>query len=571
MNEQLPPVDSNIRAQLERRSGGRLPDDLGARVSKALDRAGERGAGTRWPPLAWSAPRLAGAGIGVAFVAIVVIAIGLPVLRGGPASATGYPAERPLTAAELAGLMAGPVLATNTPLVARVTIDANTDVCPMDRYPTIGVIEGMGSQVCVMGSAVSSYMTVTEVTGVFAFRYIGPGVLGLLGQITPASDSRLAFGPADTWPQDKTFLVEGWLGSTPYPTSVGSVGIACDQPLYGPGDPLNPEGVDNLCAITWLTSGHNTVATLDISNGQWIESAQGGHVVGAGGARYYDSISTAPVHGVYVVRSAVGPCPGASPQSSIGCDGWKVLAKVDGFPLPAPSASAPTATASTSPGAPATPVATPSAPGLAPAGLLGPGNRPLTQGEFASLWAADPAHLAGRIVVAKGPVPTGFECWSARAADASASPGTCQVAILDGLIAQEGYWAVRVGADGKLAIVGEIAMPQSGYVFTNDLLTATETLKGQVILVDGWLSEVRYSCDHPETPCPSNPEFSLLIGSTDASTRITLQTGAYKAITGNDPNVAVSGPPVHGLYLVRVDSPQHATVLAAMEQLPVPQ
>ncbi len=231
------------------------------------------------------------------------------------------------------------------------------------------------------------------------------------------------------------------------------------------------------------------MATLDISNGQWIESAESGHAVSAGGARYYDSISTAPVHGVYVVRSATGPCPGAPLQSSVGCEGWRVLAKVDALPLPAPSASTPVETPSTSPEAPATPaspVAEPSGPLTpAPVGLLGSGNRPLTQGEFAALWAADPAHLAGRIVIAKGPVPTGFECWSAGAADASAPPGTCHVAILHGQIAQEGYWTIRVGADGKLSIVGELSTPESSFVFTLAQVNASTSLKaGDLVVVD---------------------------------------------------------------------------------------
>ena len=69
-----------------------------------------------------------------------------------------------------------------TALVASVTIDARTDVCPMNRYPTLGVVELPSSQVCVMGAGVSDYLNVPSESGVFAFRYRANGVLGLIGQ-----------------------------------------------------------------------------------------------------------------------------------------------------------------------------------------------------------------------------------------------------------------------------------------------------------------------------------------------------------------------------------------------------
>ncbi len=52
------------------------------------------------------------------------------------------------------------------------------------------------------------------ISGIIAFRYLAPGVLGLLGEITPASPAKAAFRVADEWPlQGKTFLVDGWLGA----------------------------------------------------------------------------------------------------------------------------------------------------------------------------------------------------------------------------------------------------------------------------------------------------------------------------------------------------------------------
>jgi hypothetical protein len=579
MNEHLPPIDSKIRAQLERRSGGRVPDDLGIRVSKALDGTAEvagRGAGRgsrlAWPGVTWTGPRLAGSAIAVVFVAILAVGIGLPALRspgsasGGPA---GYPADRALTTAELATLMAGPALATNTALVASVTIDAKTDVCPMDRYPTVGVIEGMGSQVCVMGANVSAYMSADKASGVFAFRFIGPGVLGLLGQITPASDSRLAFGAASEWPTGttypgKTFVVEGWLGSTPYPQSIGSVQIACDQPLYEAGDPLDPEGGDNLCATSWLANDPSTAATLGIGDGWWTESIPSGHAVTAGGARYYDSIPTTPTRGVYVVRFLTGPCPGARPQISVGCDGWKVLAKLADLSLPAPSITLPAspsfASPAISPEAPATPLESASPYGTgptpiaissspAPLGLAGEGGRPLTLSEFQYAYATDPEHLVGRIVIAKGPIPTGFSCWSAGAADASVSPGTCHLTLMEGQIAPEGYWAVKVYADGRLGLVGEVKMPSGSFIYkVSELRVIGPPASGDLVVMYGWLRQDGLA---------GSP-----VGTADGL--VTVQPGTWASIEGQ-----FATEPLEGFFLVQYGSP--ATVLTALEQLSAPQ
>src|SRR5665811_1172202 len=117
----------------DRRSAGRLPDDLLAEVSTALEGVREPPARTRWPRLIWSAPRLAGAGMGVALVAILAVAVAFPAFQPGPAaSPAGYPTDRALTTGELARLMAGPQLPINTTLVASVTIDSRQDVCPMN-------------------------------------------------------------------------------------------------------------------------------------------------------------------------------------------------------------------------------------------------------------------------------------------------------------------------------------------------------------------------------------------------------------------------------------------------------
>jgi hypothetical protein len=585
MNEQPSPIDSRIRAQLARRAAGRMPEDLERRVYEALDGAGAgvagrgaeaagRGAGRGirlgWPGVTWTGPRLAGSAVAVAFVAIVAVALGLPALRSGPAGRyPGYPADRALTTVELAEVLAGPALPVNTALVASVTIARKMDVCPMNRYPTVGVIEGMGSQVCVMGADVSAYMKVDKESGVFAFRYLAPGVLGLLGQITAASDSRLAFGSAAEWPTGdtypgKTFLVEGWLGSTPYPQSIGSVQIACDQPLYEAGDPLNPEGGDNLCSTSWLAEDPGTGATLAMGDGSWIASVPSGHPVTAGGARYYDSISTTPTRGVYVVRYETGPCPGASPASSVGCPGYRVLAKLADLSLPTSSITLPAspslASPAISPEAPATPLesASPSitlpAPsaspsGAAPLGLAGEGGRPLTVDEFRHAWATDPAHLTGRIVIAKGPIPTGFECSSTAAPGASASPGACLVEAMEGQIAAEGYWAVKVYADGKLAIVGEVKTPNGSFIYkVSELRVIGPPASGDLVVMYGWLRQDGLA---------GSPT-----GTADGLVTVQPETWAF-----------IAGPrasePLEGFFLVQYGNP--ATVLAALAQLTEPQ
>jgi hypothetical protein len=154
MNEQLDrpePVDPSIREHLTRRSAGIMPEGFEAQVSKALDDAGARPGRVRngWPNLRLTAPRLAGAGIGVALVAIMAVAILAPVLNRVTAGPGGYPYDRAMTTAELVALMANPP-AVNTALVIAATIDIRSDVCPMDRYSTYGVIDGVDPQICVM-------------------------------------------------------------------------------------------------------------------------------------------------------------------------------------------------------------------------------------------------------------------------------------------------------------------------------------------------------------------------------------------------------------------------------------
>ena len=493
----------------------------------------------------------------------------------GPATPIGeYPAGRALTTAELAALMAGPALPVNTAVVASVTIEAKTDVCPMNRFPTVGVVQGMGAQVCVMGAGVSAYMTTSSETGIFAFRYLAPGYLGLLGQITPASASRIAFAVTDAWPAGRqTFLVSGWLGAVETTAS-------CLEP--NPGDVLYPNAGD--CPyFDWLGDQAKApgveadfTENLNSPNPSYDPGSLRGDArhVGAGGMRVFDAIDPkAPVFGVYVVQADTSACPNPTAADVSGCATWLVLARIADAPGPEPSPAMPTSIPTPTPTATptATPFVLPAFPiGAAPIGLIAPDNLPLTEGVFATLWAADPAHLAGRVVIVKGPVPTGFICWDAGAADASAPPGTCHVATQNGVIGADGhYWVVQVGTGGKLSVLGELSTPQNSFVFTLEQLNGASALKkGDLALVGGWLVEHVLTCgDYGSTLPPGCGPFSEIASmATDNSPwSIGLQLGAYQHITGTAGDWTIEGPPVHGLFLVRVTNADIGTVLAQLE------
>jgi hypothetical protein len=390
MSEQLPPIDSDLREHLARRSAGRLPGELAAEVFTALDSAPIR------RPI-WRVPRLAVAGLSLALVAVLVAAIAFSAVRTPPAasapSLAGYPTERALTTAELSSLMAGPALSVNTALVASVTIDVRNDVCPMNRYQTQGLVEGMGSQVCVMTADVA--VQPTTLTGTFAFRYLAPGYLGLVGRITPASSSTLAFKVADSWPETgTTFLVEGWLGAEGLVYPCASLVTA--------GDVLSPNGED--CPNdNWLSDDPSaplidtSVAVGPQSTGDATKLYGNARIVEAGGMRQIDSIDHGtPVYGVYVVRSVTEQCPNASPQDSRGCGAWRVLAKLADITLPAPNPSAASDAPTTAP--PATPIVSPSAGvDVVPTGY--PVDRALTTAELAAVMAG-PALATNTTLVA---------------------------------------------------------------------------------------------------------------------------------------------------------------------------
>ena len=482
-----------------------------------------------------------------------------PAATSTPAASGAYPADRALTPDELARLLAGPAPATNTALVASVTIDPQPDACPLNSRPTYGVIHGIEPQVCVVGP-IGDTGSVAGGQNVFAFRYLGSGVLGLLGLVQPAAASRLAHAVADDWSQaGKVFAVEGWLGADPIPCP----SLDSAQSV----DPLNPVGV---CGQDWMSDEDPN--TPPKATGSLTVPKR---LVLAGGMRLVDELPGEPAaRGVYVVRNgAPGSCGTASTDSG-NCG--VVLAKLADLTLPkvTPSPSttpSPTPTPTAKPAATPTtaPPATPVIPsGGATVGLFGDGNRPLTAAEFASIWASDPTHLAGRIVIAKGPVPTGFRCGNIIVDSSAHRPGCADLSTQSGYVAQEGYWAVRVGADGKLAIVGQISTLTTGFVYTLDQVNASTTLKpDDLVMVSGWLLEHVPTCDYgPPLPSACGP-FSAIdsTASDNSPAGIGVQLGAYEQFTGTAGDWMVEGPPVQGTFLVRVTNGDIGTLLARLE------
>jgi hypothetical protein len=470
-----------------------------------------------------------------------------------PAPSGAYPTDRALTTDELSRVLAGPKLALNTALMASVTIDPQPDACPMNSRPTYGVVHGIEPQVCVVG-AIGDTGSVAAGQNVFAFRYFGRGMLGLLGLIRPASATRLTHAVADDWSQaGKVFLVTGWLGAdaASCPTYLATTG----------GDPLSPDGADQ-CAVNWMSDGDPSASPAPSAGGALTLPKR---LVEAGGMRIIDGLG-APTHGTYVVRGGSSDaCATAPGAESLRCP--LVLAKLANLTIPvaAPSPS-PTPTPTGTPTA--APPATPLIPaGGSPVGLFGDGDRPLTADEFASLWAADPTHLADRIVVAKGPVPARFQCmdaiWEGKPTDVPCRNPYSQ----GGYVAMDGYWVIRVGADSKLSIVGEVANLDTTFVYSFLQARSEGLNSGRPLLVDAWLDwQPSLYCDTPpypsDNPCSWGAADSYLTATqgnayTDP---LQVQLGAYNTFGSTD----LKTGPVHGIFLVQLvqDTVQ---VLARME------
>ncbi len=471
------------------------------------------------------------------------ISLHAPAVTSPPATPSGaYPTERALTTDELARVLAGPP-ALNTALVASVTIDPKPDACVMTSRPTYGVVHGLEPPVCVVGP-IGSTGAVAAGQNNFAFRYMAPGILGLLGLITPASASTLAHRVDDDWAQaGKVFLVEGWLGADPY---------AC--PTYVPitgEDLLNPDAADQ-CEQNWMSDDDpNAWPSADATNLPMPK-----RLVLAGGMRLIDGLTGASaVHGVYVVRAGSG-----TPV---------VLAKVADITIPRSTASLPSRAPSLSPSSapPQTPVvpspspSVSSVPVVAPTGVVGPGNTALSVDELETRMVTDPNHLAGRIAIVQAPIPTQISCQS------DAGGGGCAVNTKS--IAAEGAWAVRVGTDGTLSVVGQIATPSGSLISAvGDMNVAPTTPIDEWVIVDGWLDwGAGYECDATPRPtfayCDTPGSGPYLVGQPGVTAfREIVQAGAFQMFGSEN----LEAGPVHGLYLVhfRASSPSDE-ILARLE------
>ena len=481
MNGELPPIDPGIREQLARRSAGRLPEGLIADVSAAVDAVSrERPARLRLGRIAIGAPRLAAA---ASLALVIVVAAGLAVvprfMMSPAASPAGYPAERALTTAELASLMAGPALPVNTALVASVAIEQRNDVCPMDRYQTIGVIQGMRSQICVMGFPSSVHVDVVFLQGTFAFRYLAPGYLGLIGQLTlPATG--LTFRATDDWPlQGLTFLVDGWLGADELTASCATTPTSGDVLLPNGGDCPYDDWLGTDSTAPGIAADHEYSAAAPNPSYDALALRGNARHVEAGGMRIIDSIDhAAPVQGVYVVRSVTEGCPYASPIDSRGCGYWRALARVPDTGLHAPTA---------------TPTPTP-----APTGIY-PTDRALTTDELGRLLAG-PAPAVNTALVASvtiDPAPDACPMNSRPTYGVihGIDPQICVVGPIGdtGSVATgQNVFAFRYLGPGTLGLLGLIT-PASPSKLTHSVADDWSQA-GKTFLVEGWLGADSFPC-----------------------------------------------------------------------------
>lgn len=447
-----------------------------------------------------------------------------PTPTHGPSTAI-YPTDRALTADEFGRMLDVGTPRQNDTVVVDGTVEPGSSGCTIIDafYPInlVGKLKGISPEPCVYSSSSSPISS-----GRLVFRMLSPApgrMLGYLGTITTPVEG-MVYKPTDTWPTTvgETFLTQGYMGQ---------IGVMCPvepqpTPTTGSGNPLDPNGADP-CAIDYISSSAGAGPLSTPPDGQYVNAA---------GARILDSIPGSPTYGVYVVRytgdAQLGP--------------WKVLARLTDIPQtdvserPTPT---PTPTPTTAPSR---------ATGTPLTALWGSGNRPLTVGEFASLSASSPTSLEGRTVIAKGPIPG------------------CVGVILTSCpapIAGEGYWVVDVDTRGRTSIVGELSTPGGRFVSTLDQVTGDSAPSaGSLIVVDAYLLIYPLTCNRDSTPVPSgcNPSELHSTAADQSPYALTVQDDAYQRITGLPGDVTGDGPPVHGVFLLRMTSGDVADLLGQM-------
>jgi hypothetical protein len=181
----------------------------------------------------------------------------------------------------------------------------------------------------------------------------------------------------------------------------------------------------------------------------------------------------------------------------------------------------------------------------------------------------------------KGPVPPAFGCRSWAAAEPAPSQ-TCGTVVFEGQIGADGdYWAVRVGADGELSIVGQIALNTPGYLFTLDQIAWPSTAAPYLVIVDAWLDwEPSLACDTPPYPsdseCGAGAVWSVLTSAPlktqpmgypymqpppSGIVSVDVGMGSYQIYGSSD----LEARPIHALYLL-----SGTKILARLEPVVAP-
>jgi hypothetical protein len=183
--------------------------------------------------------------------------------------------------------------------------------------------------------------------------------------------------------------------------------------------------------------------------------------------------------------------------------------------------------------------------------------------------AADPTGLAGRIAIVGGPIFVG-KCPTIVA---SAPSGPLCIDLT--WIAGDGYWAAQVGKDGRLSVVGEISVPQSGFIFKLDAAMAawSKPAGTSLMIVDAWL-DWENDCDAPTDPpygsaaCGTSMLTAEKLTWTHMRTLLPpkavvswVQKDAYSVFGSQD----LGSEGVHGLYLVEMADQISPTILARLE------
>ncbi len=199
--------------------------------------------------------------------------------------------------------------------------------------------------------------------------------------------------------------------------------------------------------------------------------------------RLIDSIDhAAPVHGTFVVRDVVGPCEGDPPQSSRGCDAWRVLAKIADITLPV---ATPAPSQSTSP------TASP------PTGY--PIDRALTADELGRLLAAGSLKRYDTVVVdASVTLEASGACQGPQVPDiefagfvVGIDPQACVYAVPNTTI-EPGLLLLRVLGSNTLGYMGTLPRPSSNFTYS-----PTGAWPEGYFLVHGWLDTDAKDCGRP--------------------------------------------------------------------------